>query len=669
MKQNIKKVKVLPKDSENYISITFGDQYFKLVFKDSMRFLQSSIDNLSKTLKDDQYVILKRELNNADLFEDLKYYDKRERSFKGVFPYDYFDSFDKLDLNKFPDKKEFYSLLYQKDISDKEYEHGKKIFNKYCKTFKDYLMIYQKLDVLILSDVFENFRELCLKHYEIDPAYCYSAPGLSWNAGLKFTGIELDLLTDKDMLDMFKDGIRGGFSGVLGKRFVEANNKYIKEGEIKNPNYLWYTDANNLYGCGMSEKLPYKNFKWEEISESNNINDYLNKCNDDIGMVFKVDLEYDDETKFKLRKFPPMPLSRKIEEEELSDYSRDFLKDNNIKLGNVEKLILDLYDKKEYIVHYDILKYYISLGIKVTKIHSIISFNHKAWLKPYIDFNTEMRTKTDNDFEKDFWKLMNNSFYGKTMENISNRCMVELTNKPEDLRRLASRDNLKDIIDFNDNFKAVLLNYKSMYFNKPIYLGMCVLDYSKLVMYKFYYDTIEKYFPNNEILYSDTDSMVINIYTEDFYSDLEKIKDYLDTSNYSKDHSLYSNKNKKVIDKFKDELGGNIMTKFIGLRSKMYCFEYLEASEIKFKCLAKGINKTTKNEFNSESYEKCLSQKKVIHKAMFNLVHKKHKIYLNELIKIGLSPFDGKRYICKDGIDTLPYGLKSLNKKKFIAEL
>ena len=659
-----KKVKVLPKDSENYISITFGDQYFKLVFKDSMRFLQSSIDNLSKTLKDDQYNILKRELNNADLFEDLKYYDKRERSFKGVFPYDYFDSFDKLDLNKFPDKKEFYSLLYQKDISDKEYEHGKKIFDKYCDTFKDYLLLYQKLDVLILSDVFENFRELCLKHYEIDPAYCYSAPGLSWNAGLKFTGIELELLTDKDMLDMFKDGIRGGFSGVLGKRFVEANNKYIKEGEIKNPNYLWYTDANNLYGCGMSEKLPYKNFKWEEISESNNIDDYLNKCNDDIGMVFKVDLEYDDETKFKLRKFPPMPLSRKIEEEELSDYSRDFLKDNNIKLGNVEKLILDLYDKKEYIVHYDILKYYISLGIKVTKIHSIISFNHKAWLKPYIDFNTEMRTKTDNDFEKDFWKLMNNSFYGKTMENISNRCMVELTNKPEDLRRLASRDNLKDIIDFNDNFKAVLLNYKSMYFNKPIYLGMCVLDYSKLVMYKFYYDTIEKYFPNNEILYSDTDSMVINIYTEDFYSDLEKIKDYLDTSNYSKDHPLYSNKNKKVIGKFKDELGGNIMTKFIGLRSKMYCYEYLEASEIKFKCLAKGINKTTKNEFNSESYEKCLSQKKVIHKAMFNLVHKKHKIYLNELIKIGLSPFDDKRYICKDGIDTLPYGLKSLNKKK-----
>ena len=390
-----KKVKVLPKDNENYISITYGDNYFKLVFKDSMRFLQSGIDNLSKTLKDEQYNIMKRELNNEELFEDLKYYENNKRSFKGIFPYDYFDSFDKLDLKEFPDKKEFYLILYQKDISDEEYEHGKKIFDKYCKTFKDYLMIYQKLDVLILADVFENFRDLCLKHYEIDPAYCYSAPGLSWNAGLKYTGIELDLLTDKDMLDMFKSGIRGGFSGVLGKRHAEANNKYLTKSsgkKIENPNYLWYTDANNLYGSGMSEKLPYKNFKWEEIS-TYDINYYLNKCNDDIGMIFKVDLEYDDLTTFKLRKFPLMPLSRQIKEYEISDYSRSFLKDNNIKLGKEEKFILDLNNKKEYIVHYDILKYYISLGIKVTKIHSIISFNHKAWLKPYIDFNTNMRKK------------------------------------------------------------------------------------------------------------------------------------------------------------------------------------------------------------------------------------------------------------------------------------
>ena len=521
-------------------------------------------------------------------------------------------------------------------------------------------MLYQKLDVLILTDVFENFRDLCLKSYEIDPAYCYSAPGLSWNAGLKHTGIELELLPDKDMLDMIMDGIRGGFSGVLGKRFVKANNKYTNsEEKINNPNYLWYVDANNLYGHGMSEKLPYKNFKWEKV-ENQDINYYLEKCNEDNGMVFKVDLEYDPLTKFKLRKFPPMPLSRKINEEEISDYSRDFLKQNNNQLGNVNKLILDLHDKKKYIVHYDILKYYISLGIKVTKIHSVISFNHKAWLKKYIDFNTSKRKDATNDFEKDFWKLMNNSFYGKTMENISNRCLVEITNNPEDLKRLASRDNLKDIIDFNDDFKAVLLNYKSMYFNKPIYLGMCILDYSKLVMYKFYYDIIEKYMPDNEILYSDTDSMVLNIRTEDLYSDLEKIKQHLDTSNYPKDHLLYSDKNKKVIGKFKDELGSNVMSKFIGIRSKMYGFEYLEDSNIKFKCTAKGANKTTKKEFKTETYEDCLLKKRVIHKTMFNLVHKKHKIYLNEMIKIGLSPFDDKRYICEDGIDTLPYGIDSL---------
>ena len=655
-----KKVKVLPKDKENYISITYGDQYFKLVFKDSCRFLLSSIDKLSKTLKDDQYKILKRELSNDTLFEDLQYHEYNERSFKGVFPYDYFDSFEKLKLEEFPDKKEFYSILNQKDVSNEEYEHGKKIFNKYCKTFEDYLMLYQKLDVLILADVFENFRDICLKHYEIDPVYCYSAPGLSWNAGLKYTNIKLDLLTDSDMKIMFENGIRGGFSGVLGSRYTEAKNKYtIKSEKIKKPNYLWYTDANNLYGCGMSEKLPYKNLKWEEII-NHDINYYLDKCNEDVGMIFKVDLEYgDDITKFKLRKFPPMPLSRKINENEISDYSRDFLKQHNNQLGNVEKLILDLNNKKEYIVHYDILKYYISLGIKVTKIHSVISFNHKAWLKDYIDFNTSMRAKATNDFEKDFWKLMNNSFYGKTMENISNRCIVELINNSKDLKRLASKDNFKDIIDFNNDFKAVLINYKSMYFNKPIYLGMCILDYSKLVMYKFYYDIIEKYFPDNEVLYSDTDSMVLNIFREDLYSDLKEIKDYLDTSNYSKDHFLYSTVNKKVIGKFKDELGGNVMTKFIGIRSKMYGYEYIEGSDIKFTCLAKGVNKTTKKEFNSETYETCLFKKKVIHKPMFNIVHKKHKIYLNEIIKIGLSPFDDKRYICDDGIDTQPYGINS----------
>lgn len=655
------KVKVLPKDTENYISITFGDRYFKLVFKDSMRFLLSSIDNLSKTLKDDQYKILKRELSDDGLFEDLQYHENNERSFKGIFPYDYFNSLEKLKDKSFPSKKEFYSILYQKDISEKEYEHGKKIFERYCKTFKDYLMLYQKLDVLILTDVFENFRDLCLKHYEIDPAYCYSAPGLSWNAGLKKTEIELELLHDKDMLDMFTDGIRGGFSGVLGQRFVKANNKYITNNseEIKNPNYVVYTDANNLYACGMSDKLPYKNFNWEE-HENQDIDYYLEKCNEEVGMVFKVDLESDLQTKYKLRKFPPMPISRVIDEEEISDYSRDFLKQHNNKLGKVKKLILDLHDKKEYIVHYDILQYYISLGIKVTKIHSIISFNHKAWLKDYIDFNTSMRAKATNDFEKDFWKLMNNSFYGKTMENISNRCIIELINKPEDLKRLASKDNFKDIIDFNNDFKAVQLNYKSMYFNKPIYLGMCILDYSKLVMYKFYYDVIEKYLPDNEIIFSDTDSMVLNIFTEDVYKDLEKIKDHLDTSNYPKDHFLYSTENKKVIGKFKDELSGNIITEFIAIRSKVYGYEYLENSSLKFKCVAKGVNKSTKKDFSSESYRDCLFNKKVINKTMFNLVHKKHKIYLNEMTKIGLSPFDDKRYICNNGIDTQPYGIESL---------
>ena len=117
---------------------------------------------------------------------------------------------------------------------------------------------------------------------------------------------------------------------------------------------------------------------------------------------------------------------------------------------------------------------------------------------------------------------------------------------------------------------------------------------------------------------------------------------------------------KNVIGKFKDELNGKIMTKFIWIRSKVYCFEYLDDFVVKFKCSAKGVNKTTKKEFTFEDYDKCLSEKKVTHKAMFSIIHKKHDIFINEVLKIGISPFDDKRYICEDGIDTLPYGIESL---------
>ena len=269
-------------------------------------------------------------------------------------------------------------------------------------------------------------------------------------------------------------------------------------------------------------------------------------------------------------KYPLAPEKRVIKEEELSEYQKDLLKDKP--LGTTEKLLLTMNDKKKYVVHHKILKQYITLGLEVTKVHRVISFKESAWLKKYIDFNTNQRTKAKTLFEKDLRKLMNNSFYGKTLENIRGRSSVKLTTSRSEAKKSISKPNFKDSVIFNENFVGILSNVTSIKFNKPIYLGQAILDHSKSLMYQFYYDVVMPLWPRNQVIASDTDSLILMIPTKDLYEDLKGIQEHLDTSDYPKDHPLYSLMNKKVIGKFKDELNGKVLYEIIYLRSKVYSF-------------------------------------------------------------------------------------------------
>ena len=190
----------------------------------------------------------------------------------------------------------FYSTLYNENITEEEYEHSQNVWTTFnCKTLLDYHNLYLKADVLILADAFKKFRDFFLKNHDIDPAYCYSAPGLAWQCGSKHTNIKLDLLTDYKMLLMFESGIRGGYSGVLGKRYVKANNKYLEDYDSNKPenyqlrsssNYLLYLDANNLYGWATSQPLPTGDFKWEDPNY-----DWRNPP-ENRGCILKCDLEH-----------------------------------------------------------------------------------------------------------------------------------------------------------------------------------------------------------------------------------------------------------------------------------------------------------------------------------------------------------------------------------------
>ena len=259
---------------------------------------------------------------------------------------------------------------------------------------------------------------------------------------------------------------------------------------------------------------------------------------------------------------------------------------------------------------------------------------------------------------------MNNAFYGKTMENIRNRCDIKLLSNESEVKKYINKPNFKDSIIFNDNLVAIVNNITSIKFNKPIYLGQAIIDYSKQLMYQFYYEVINKLWPENEIIGFDTDSFFLNISTKDVYKDLEQIKDELDTSDYPKDHPLYSEINKKVIGKFKDELAGKVMNEIIFLKSKAYTYTFINNSEITDlteKKKLKGVSQSiVKKEINLGDYKNCLYNIELKLNTMFILNSINHEMFINELIKISLNPFDDKRYIYEDGIITSPYGLESL---------
>ena len=649
--ENGEKIKCIPCNEEKYISFSREVAVGKFVnkegtevtvkrelrFIDSFRFMPSSLDALSKNLSKEQCKNLGKQFSGKRLDLLLR---------KGVYPYDYVDGVERLSETELPPKHNFYSKLNDSDISDEDYEHARAVWNEFgFKTLREYHDLYNVSDVLLLADVFENFRDVCTKNYKLDPAWYFTSPGLAWDAALKLTGVELELLSDYDMLLMIKQGIRGGVS-TISNRYAKANNKYMGEAfNSREPSsFIPYLDANNLYGWAMSGLLPTHEFTWMSDSELNDWRHITER--EGVGCILEVDLEYPEELHNLHNDYPLAPESMKPAG------------------SDVAKLIPNLNNKTKYVLHYGNLQLYESLGLKITKIHRGLMFEEDAWLKKYIDLNTDLRTKATNDFEKDFFKLMNNSVFGKTMECIENRVDVRLVCDEKEAIKLTAKTNYDRRTIFDENLIAIHMKKTKLFYNKPIYLGMCILDSSKTLMYDFHYNYIKaKYGDRATLLFTDTDSLAYEMKTEDFYADIAgDVRSRFDTSDYSKDHpsGIETGVNKKVIGMFKDEAGGKQIEEFVGLRSKLY--SYKMAGEDYKKC--KGVKKNVvKKTITHQDYKDCLFTKREQSRRMNVIRSHLHDVYTEEINKIALSCDDDKRVILEDGIHTLAYGHYSLKTK------
>ena len=258
---------------------------------------------------------------------------------KGVYPYDYMDSFDKFD-EKLPPKEEFHSILNDEHISDEDYKRTQNVWNTFSlKTMGEYHDLYLKSDILLLADVFENFRKTCLEYYKLDPCHYFTSPGLSWDAMLKMTGIKLELMVDIDMFQFIEKGMRGGMS-YIANRYGKANNRYMKEYDEKAPSkYIMYLDANNLYGWAMSQYLPTGGFRWLTQKQIDEIDLFKYKEDSDKGLILEVDLEYPEGLHDLHNDYPLAPEKVKVANSMLSKYCKNIAEKHNISTGTVHKLI------------------------------------------------------------------------------------------------------------------------------------------------------------------------------------------------------------------------------------------------------------------------------------------------------------------------------------------
>jgi hypothetical protein len=650
------KVTVIPKSTQQYLSLYVGPFHFI----DTNKFLIGSLSTLVNNLKE----------KGIENFKYTSAYFGKENvdimCQKNVFCYDYITHIDVLNDTKLPQIHHFFNSLTNKSISEHEYEQACMVWRRFkCKRLADYMLIYQKADVLLLCDVFEYYRAMCIDFYGLDPTCYLSLSQYSNDAFLKMSKVKLEMISDPDIYFMLMKMIRGGYA-VCNHKYARANNNLMRDYDSNEPtSYLTMVDYNSLYPHIMSHPLPYKSFRLLSKREVDNFDIDLLNSNGKTGYILEVDCIYPRGLHAMHHDFPLAPYRKIMDKSVLSPYNRLICELNNHTYVNkCPKLIADFTVEKKYVLHYKTLALYLKHGLKLKKIHRILQFRQKPFMKSFIEFNSARRSEATNRFDQNLFKNCSNMCFGKQIENVCNRMNVRLVKDKEVFLKYSARPNFKSFNIINKDLVSVNMARERVFLNRPIYIGAAILDLSKAKMYKFHYETMIPKFgrKNLRILYSDTDSFLYHIFTNDLYREFQSMGDIFDFSNFPPEHFLYSEKRKREHGFMKEENASVPITEFIGLRSKMYFYK----TDHKQHNTGKGIAYSALQRLKRKHYLKTLMSGIGNEVSFRSIRSNNHRLFTLHANKRALGVLDDKRYVLKDGVHSLPYGYYA--KRKWIAD-
>ena len=486
-------VQITPINSEKYLQFQIGN----LRFLDSYQFLSTSLDQLVQLL-------LKSGKQN--FVHTSKYLGNGDDVFaKGVYPYAYMSSREKFAEKQLPPIESFHDTLKDEPLKQEDYVRAQETWSRYgMQNMQAYHDHYLMTDVLLLADVFERFRGMIMSEHNLDCLHFITLPSLAWAMALKYTGVKLDLITDPDAYLMLENSLRGGIASI-SQRYTLANNPHVAEtyDDSKPSRYITYLDANSLYATAQCAPLPVGNFRFLEADEIANFDLDGIEADAEVGYIVECDLEYPAELHDLHNDYPMAPEHLTVSEDMLSPFAVSLF-DPSRPWRPMQKLVPNLFDKKNYVAHYRNLQLYKNHGLVVSKIHRILSFTQARWMMPWIELCNRNRRAARSDFESDLAKLEANATFGKSLEDVRNRVNVRLIADQSKALKAIAKASFRHSEIVNSDLVMVRGARTKVKLNKPIAVWFSILEISKFIMYEFYYDHLKATYPDRCSLLSRT---------------------------------------------------------------------------------------------------------------------------------------------------------------------